>query len=117
MVNDHSNEPDFIWQVHKLLKKRDRLVNKVKSRCRKNRFKLGVEFPLKYEGTLRIDQENGNTLWNDYVRKDMKNSSVDSHLLDRENHSPVGYKYIKFQLIFGVKMDPTRKGIYNAYIP
>ena len=33
MANGYSNKPSFRWWVRKVLKKRDRLVNKVKSRC------------------------------------------------------------------------------------
>ena len=35
MANIYFNEPDFIWWVRKVLKKRDRLMKKVKSRCQK----------------------------------------------------------------------------------
>ena len=54
MANGYSNEPEFIWWVRKVLKKRDGLVNRVKSRCRKNIFKFGVEAPLTVEYALRI---------------------------------------------------------------
>ena len=42
MANGYSNEPVFRFWVRKVLNKRDRLVNKFKSRCRKNRFKFWV---------------------------------------------------------------------------
>ena len=58
----------------------------------KNRFKFGVEVPLTVEDALRIDQENGNTLWNDYIGKYMKSSRVTFNLLDRDDHATVGYK-------------------------
>ena len=54
MANGHPNEPDFIWWVRKVLKKRDRLLHKDKSRCQKNRFKCGVEVPLRVEYYLSI---------------------------------------------------------------
>ena len=55
MTNGYSNEPDFGWWVRKVLKKFDRLVKKVKSRCQKNRFKFDVEAPLIVVDDLRID--------------------------------------------------------------
>ena len=49
MVDGYSNEPDFRRLVSKVLKKRDRFVNKFKSRCRNNIFKFGVEVPLTFQ--------------------------------------------------------------------
>ena len=46
MANSYSNELDFRWWVRKVLMKHDMILNKVKSRCQKNIFKFGVEFPL-----------------------------------------------------------------------
>ena len=97
-----------------MLKKCDRLVNKVKSRCRKNIFKFGIDVTLTFEDALKIDQENGNTLWNHSIGKDMKNSRVYFNLLDRDDHAPVGYKETTCHLIFDVKMDLTRKDRYVA---
>ena len=48
----------------------------------------------------------------------MKNSRVTFNLLDRDDHAPVGYKYISCHLIFDFKMDPARKAsyIYEGHI-
>ena len=67
MDNGYSNEIAFRCWVYKALKKHDRLVNKVKSRCQNNRLKFGGEVTLPVEYYLRIDQENGNTLWHDSI--------------------------------------------------
>ena len=92
MADDYSNEPGFRCWLHKVLKKRDRIMNKVKSRCRKNIFKFGVEFTLTVEDTLRIDWENGNTPWHNYTWKEINNSWVGLNVLERDDHAPVGYK-------------------------
>ena len=100
--------------MNKVLKKRDKLVKKSKSRCQNNRFKFGVEVKLIVEDTLRIDLKNGNTLWHESIGKDMKNSRVALNLLDRDNHAPFGYKEITWYQIFNIEMDLTRKARYVA---
>ena len=97
-----------------MLKKRDMLVNKVKSRCQKNIFKFGVEVPLRVEDALRTYWVNCNTLWNDSIGKEMNNSRVDFNSVDRDNHASVGNKEITCHVIFDVKMDLTRKSRYVA---
>ena len=42
----------------------------------------------------------------------MKNSRFAFNLLDRDNHSPFGYKYITCRLIFDVRMESTIKARY-----
>ena len=49
MARGHSNETALRCWL-----KRDRILNKVKSRCQKNRFKFGVEVPLTFEYALDI---------------------------------------------------------------
>ena len=77
-----------------MLKKLDCLVNKFNSRCQNNIFKFGVEVPLTVEDALRIDQENGNTLWHDYIGKETNSSRIIFDLIDKYNYVPVGYKEI-----------------------
>ena len=69
MANDYYYGPYFRLWACIVLKKRDRIVNKLKSILRKNRFKFGVEVPLTVEYTLRIDRENGNTFLHEYIGK------------------------------------------------
>ena len=114
MGNGYSNEPAFIWWVREVLKKCDRHVNKVKSRYWNNKFKFGVEVPLKVEDSLRIDLQNGNTLWHDSIGKYTKNSRFTFNFLEREDHAPVGYKKITCHLIFNVKTNLTSKSRYVA---
>ena len=56
MANGYSNEPSFRWCVRKVINKRDRILNKVKSRCRRNILNFGVGFPLTVEDALSIDR-------------------------------------------------------------
>ena len=115
LANGYESEPAFKWWVKKVLRHHKRTISKVKARMRKpNRFKFGVKVPMTVEEALRLDHENGNTLWFDAIEKEMKNSRVAFKLLGREDNPPVGFKEITCHLIFDVKMDLTRKARYVA---
>ena len=92
-----------------MLKERDRLVNKSKSRCQKNIFDFEVEVPLTVKYALNIDQENGNIVCHKSIGKEMKNSRVSFNLLNKYNHDPVGVNEITYHLLFYIEMDLIRK--------
>ena len=77
-----------------MLNKCDRLVNKVKSRCRNNGFKFGVKILPTVEYALRIFWGNGNTLRHDYIGKYIKKYKVAFNFIYRDDHALVGYKKI-----------------------
>ena len=94
-----------------MLRKRDRIIKKVR-RCRKLKMKFGVEVPLTVEEALALDKKNDNSLWEDAIKKKMKNSRVAFHLLGRDERPPVGFKEIACHLVCDVKMDLPRKARY-----
>ena len=53
---------------------RDRILKKVKSKywTRTNKYGLGIPKSINDE-EIEIDKENGNTLWMDAIKMDMKN--------------------------------------------
>jgi hypothetical protein len=62
---DH--EPAFCWWVPHVLKKRDRIISAVSKRFHKRTHKFGIEVPRTVDDAIRLDRENGNTLWMDSV--------------------------------------------------
>lgn len=115
IANNYDKEPAFAWWVRKVLKKKERMINKVVTRCRKpGRMKFGLDVPNSVDEALAIDKKNGNTFWADAIKKEMTNSRVAFHLLDKDEKPPPGYKRITCHLIFDVKMDLTRKARYVA---
>jgi hypothetical protein len=62
---DH--EPAFSWWVPNVLKKRDRIISAVSKRYLKRTHKFGIEVPKSVADAMRLDTENGNTLWMDAV--------------------------------------------------
>ena len=57
----------------------------------------------------RIDKENGNTLWADALKKEIKNVGIAFKILENGEATPVGYNKSRGCLIWDVKMDVTRR--------
>jgi len=45
IANDIAHEPAFNWWVHKVIKRKERLINKVKSKYWRTTHKFGIEVP------------------------------------------------------------------------
>ena len=104
-----ADEPAFNWWVPFTLKKRDRIIASVNSRVKRATHKYGVEIPNTLEQSVKLDEKNGNTLWQDAVKKEMYNVSVAFQILDHGEKAPPGWKASSGHIIFDVKMDFTRK--------
>jgi hypothetical protein len=108
------DEPAFAWWAKHVLKKKQRIIQKVKSRYWQRTHKYGVRLPKSVAEALALDKENNNTLWYDAIQKELKNVKVAFHFLTEEEQTPVGYKEIPCHIIFDVKMDFTRKARFIA---
>ena len=97
------------------MKQRDQLIGRLKARrVRKGRMKFGIEVPGTVEEAIHLDKQNGNTLWQDAIRKEMVNSRIAFKLMERHTSPPVGFKEITCHLVFDIKLDMTRKARYVA---
>ena len=94
---------DKITEMHFLLTRRVRKYSK-----------FGIAIPNNYEETVGLDRSNDNTLWQDAIRKEMKNIEVVFKFLDNKNKIPIGFKLIECHMIYDVKFDLTRKARYVA---
>ena len=63
-------------------------------------MKFGAKVPLTVEEALALYKQNGNTLWNDAIEKEMKNLRIAFEVLDKDASVPVGYIEIACHLIF-----------------
>ena len=63
------DEPAFKWWVPYTLKKRDTIVAAINTRVRKKTHKFGIRVPTSVAEAKAIDDENGNTLWQDALAK------------------------------------------------
>ena len=111
MANNLENEPAFAWWVKTALKRRNVMVSKVARRIRKN-MKFGIKIPKDYDEAKILDRANGNTLWQDAIKKEMKNVAVAFKFFDHGEKMPIGFKEITCHMIFDVKFDLTRKARY-----
>jgi hypothetical protein len=97
--------PDFVWWDPHVLKKRSRIIAYVTKRYHKRTHKFGIEVPKSWDDCVRLDKENGNTLWQDAASKEMKNVQIAFNILNGEESVPPNYQEIRCHIIFDVKME------------
>ena len=118
VANKINHEPAFKWWVEKILKRKKRMINKVKSKYWRNTHKFGIEIPKSVKEAYKIDRESGTAHWTRAIEKEMKNVRVAFEKVDGVNESQMrtgkikpGYSFCSTHMIFDIKMDGsfTRK--------
>jgi hypothetical protein len=100
-----AGEPAFAWWIHHVLNKRNRIISKLKAKYWVRTHKFGVKIPKSVEEAKRFDEENGDTLWMDAIRKEMKNVRPAFEVWEKDiSELPPGYQKITGHMIFDVKM-------------
>jgi hypothetical protein len=107
-ANKLVSEPAFAWWVQTVLRRRDRIINKVASRYWKKSHKYGVELPKSVKEALAIDDKTGTQFWRLAIEKEMKNVMAAFEFND-EDKIPIGYKHITCHMVFDIKSDLMRK--------
>ena len=69
-------EPAFAWWVTPILVKRNRIIASVNKRYHKLNHKLGIKVTQHWNEGVKFDGGDGNTLWQDAVRKEMTNVKI-----------------------------------------
>jgi hypothetical protein len=106
-------EPAFAWWARHVLKKRDRIIRKVKSRYWTRTHKFGILLPKTVAEALRIDRETGTNYGQTAIEKEMGTIDCAFHFPE-DGKAPVGYQKIDCHMIFDVKMTLERKAQYVA---
>jgi hypothetical protein len=101
--------PAFVWWAPHVLKKRSRIIADVTKRYHKRTHKFGIEVPKNWDDCARVEKENNNNLWQDVVRKEMKNVRIVFKILNGEESVPPTYQEICCHMIFDVKMEDFRR--------
>ena len=70
-ANKIAEEPAFAWWVNDVIRRRNRIIAKVKSRYWKTTHKFGIELPHSVDEAFAIDKRNGNNFWRDAIEKEM----------------------------------------------
>ena len=76
VLNNIHKEPAFKWWTHHVLRRRDRIIKKLKSKYWRTTHKFGIRIPKTIEEAIRLDLENGDTQWMDAVKKEMSKAGV-----------------------------------------
>jgi hypothetical protein len=88
-----------------VLNKCSRIIAEVTKSYHKRTHKFGVEVPKSWDDCVMLDKENDNTLWQDAVRKEMKNVRIAFQILNDADAIPPTYQEIRCPMIFDVKME------------
>jgi hypothetical protein len=89
------NSPSFIWWAPYVLQKRTRIIADVTKRYQKRTHKFGIEVPKSWDECVKLDKENDNNLWQDAVRKEMKNVIIAFKILKGVESIPPTYQEIR----------------------
>jgi hypothetical protein len=92
--------PYLVWWFPYVIKKRSHIIADVTKRYHKGTRKFGIQ-----AGCLILDKENGSTLWQDAVRKDVKNVQISFQILNGDEAVPPTYQDIRFHMIVDFKME------------
>ena len=104
--NIHS-KPAFAWWVPHVLKKRNHIIAKVKSKYWTHTHKFGIRIPKNVTEAKKLDTLNSNTLWWDAIYKEMTNFRIAFETYDGSIKDLIeiqGYQYMDYHMIFDVKM-------------
>jgi hypothetical protein len=97
------DESAFAWWVPTVLKKRERILSKVKSKYWQRSHKYGIAIPKNVADAKRLDTDNGNSFWQDAIQDEIKTVRVAFEVL-ADGKIPPGYQHIDCHLIFDVKL-------------
>jgi transposase InsO family protein len=80
----------------------------VKVQGRTYRFQFGIRIPVSISEALRLDSQNGNTLWRDAIDKEI-DKIIDYEVFKPVDVAPEGYQRIPCHMVFAVKVDGRHK--------
>ena len=75
----------------------------------KTKIKFGIEVPKGYKDALRLDEQNGNTLWQDAIKTELDQINSYGTFKDNGKKVPKDHKRIPVHFVFDVKFDLRRK--------
>ena len=105
VANRIDQEPAFKWWASHALRKRNRVINNVKPKYRKTTHKFKVRVPKNMKEAIQLDEANGNTLWQDSIKKETSKASVAYKA--EEGYTPSRSEPTKLQVLL-VCLTPRR---------
>ena len=109
--------PAFSWWVPHVLKKKDHIISKIKTKYWQKTHKYGIRIPKRVTEAYAIDQENGNTLWSDATKEEMDKIKGAMRVYNGNTNDLKGYQEITGHVIFDVKLGEgfRRKARFIGY--
>ena len=104
ITNKIAGKTAFSWWVRHVFRRRDRIMNKLKSRYWRKPHKFGIELPKSVKASMDIDHNTRTDLCCLSIEKEMKNVMPAFEFRDNDK-MPIGYKKIGCHMIFDVNMD------------
>jgi hypothetical protein len=108
VTNKIAEQQAFAWWVPYILRKRERIIQKVESRYWKRTHKYGVERLKSVKQALAIYKSTGTIFWKDVIKKEMKNILLAFEFQD-DDVMALGFKKIDCYMVFDVKLDLMHK--------
>jgi len=117
IANGIAHEPAFKLWIHKVLKRKGRIIKRVKSKYWRTTHEFGIEVPKSVEQAYEIGRVTGTCHWTRAIEKEMKNVRVAFEKLEDVSEEQMktgkirpGYSYCSKHMVFDIKMDGTISG-------
>ena len=107
----------FLQRIVRRAKVLKRMLNQVRLKLKKAvRYKFGVRIPRTVKEAIEIDNENGNTLWQDAIAMELLQlfEYKTFHSIGIGVKPPDGYQLICCHIIFDMKQSGQRKARFVA---
>ena len=113
---DLMDEPAIAWWAPHMLKRKDQMIAKIKSRVKKKTHKYGIQVPSSVREALLLDDADphNNNFWKQAIKLEMTQNRVAFNILDDGKQVEPGRTYLECYMVFDIKMDFTRKARYVA---
>ena len=102
--NKIQNEPAFAWWVPYVVKKKERIISRIKSRYWERTHTYGIRMPKSAKEAYEIDKQNNETFWTNAITEEMKKVRVAFAEYDGDVAQLVGYEELGLHLVFDIKM-------------
>ena len=99
-----TKEPAFAWWIPFIKRQMKCNVKKLKTKYWEKTHKYGIKIPKDINEAARFDKENGNTLWMDAIKLEMKNVRIAFERFEANMKDLEGFDKIRGHLIFDIKL-------------
>jgi hypothetical protein len=103
--NNFHGAPAFVWWVTYILNKHSHIIAAFTKRYHKTTHIFGIEVSNSWDDCIILDKENGNILWQDAVRKEIKNAHIVFQIFNGDEAVRPTYQEMLCHMIFDVKME------------